>query len=159
MSGLAADCRSNGVRASAAAPVDPPSRTKGAAVQRTLFEQLGGFAKIRLIVSDFYDRALDSPTLSPYFAGVDVRRLIDHQTKFVASITGGPVSFTEEHIGRVHAHLRVRGVDFDEMAVVLQETLEDNGVDDAAVARIIAQVARMRGRIVLDTPEALSAAS
>ena len=75
------------------------------------------------------------------------------------SITGGPVSFTEEHIGRAHAHLRVRGVDFDEMAEVLQETLEDNGVDDASVARIIAQVTRMRGRIVAGEAGALPVAS
>jgi hemoglobin len=128
-------------------------------VQRTLFEQLGGFAKIRLIVSDFYDRALDSPTLAPYFSGIDMRRLVDHQTKFVASVTGGPASYSDEHIGRAHAHLHVRAVDFDEMAIVLRETLEDNGVADADVARIIGQVARMRSRIVSDPVDALQGVS
>jgi hemoglobin len=41
---------------------------------------MGGFAKVRLLVSEFYDRVLDSDTLAPYFDGIDMRRLIDHQT-------------------------------------------------------------------------------
>ena len=51
----------------------------------TMFEKYGGFAKVSRIVSSFYDKALDSPILAPYFTGVDMRRLIDHQTKFASS--------------------------------------------------------------------------
>jgi truncated hemoglobin YjbI len=35
----------------------------------TLFERVGGFARVRLMVSDFYERVLDSTLLAPYFAG------------------------------------------------------------------------------------------
>lgn len=114
----------------------------------TTFDRLGGFAKIRVLVSDFYERLLENDRLASYFAGVDMRRLIDHQTKFVASVTGGPASFTNEHLGRVHQHLNISEADFDELAEVLRDTLEDNDVDATDVDRILAQVGSVRHHIV-----------
>ena len=77
------------------------------------------------IVSSFYDRVLDSPILSPYFEKTDMRRLIDHQTKFIASIMGGPASYSNDVLERVHAHLNIDQEAFDEMVLILGETLED----------------------------------
>jgi hypothetical protein len=66
-----------------------------------MFERYGGFAKISKIVSDFYGRVLDSPIMGPYFEESDMKRLIDHQTKFIASIMGGPASHPQEWLGRI----------------------------------------------------------
>ena len=41
-------------------------------MKSSLFERVGGFARVRLIVSDFYDRILDSETLRSYFEDIDV---------------------------------------------------------------------------------------
>lgn len=117
-------------------------------MRSAVFERMGGFAKVRLLVSEFYDRVLDSDTLAPYFDGIDMRRLIDHQTKFISSVTGGPASFTDEHLERAHRHLRIRPEHFDEMGQVLVETLEDFDIDPAIVSRIVAQVMSVRDRIV-----------
>lgn len=117
-------------------------------MKSAVFEKLGGFAKVRLLVSEFYDRVLDCDTLAPYFDGVDMRRLIDHQTKFISSVTGGPASFTDEHLARAHHHLRILPEHFDEMGQVLVETLEDFDVDPAIISRIVAQVMAVRARIV-----------
>ena len=46
----------------------------------TVFERYGGFAAVRKVISAFYDKLLDSEMLSGYFANIDMRRLIDHQT-------------------------------------------------------------------------------
>jgi len=95
---------------------------------QTMFERYGGFAQVRRIVSAFYDRALDSPVLQGYFAGISMPRLIDHQTKFVASVMDGPASFTDEALERIHAPLGISHDEFLEMARLLRETLEDFGV-------------------------------
>jgi hemoglobin len=113
-----------------------------------IFERLGGFARVRLLVSDFYDRVRESETLAPCFDGIDMRRLIDRQTKFISSVTGGPASFTDAYLERSYRHLRIRPEHFDEMSQVLVETLEDANVDADFVARIAAQVAAVRERIV-----------
>ena len=59
----------------------------------SMFERCGGFTTVRKVVAAFYDKVLDSPSLSRHFANVDMRALIDHQTKFITYVMGGPASF------------------------------------------------------------------
>lgn len=117
-------------------------------MKASLFERVGGFARVRLMVSDLYDRILDSDRLRPYFEGIDIRRLIDHQTKFVSSLLGGPASFTNEHLTRAHAHLGLSGEEFTEMAEIFREVLEDFEVPDAEVERLHAHVLSLREHVV-----------
>jgi hemoglobin len=117
----------------------------------SLFDRLGGFARIRLLVADFYERILDSDRLRPYFDGVDTRRLVDHQTRFISAIMGGPASFSDEQIGRAHRHLGIGDRDFDEMVELLRETLEDHGLDDGDVERVCAHVLSLRAFVVADS--------
>lgn len=90
----------------------------------TIFERYGGFASVSRVVLDFYNKILDSPVTSPYFAGIDMRRLIDHQTLFIASIMGGPASYTDEHLERVHTGLGITEDAFMEVLALLKETLK-----------------------------------
>jgi hemoglobin len=92
---------------------------------RTIFERYGGFAQVSRVVSSFYDRVLDSPLTRPYFEGTDMRRLIDHQTKFLSFLMGGPASYTHDHIERVHARLGITDAAFVEVVTLLKETLGD----------------------------------
>ncbi len=113
----------------------------------TIFERYGGFAKISRVVSAFYDRVLDSPLLAPYFAGVDMRRQIDHQTKFMASVMGGPASYTREHLERVHHRLAITDEAFDMLVELLRETLEDFGFAEGDIATIYGNVVAHRSII------------
>jgi len=126
---------------------------------RSLFERLGGFVRVRLIVSEFYERVLASDLVRHHFEGVDMRRLVDHQTKFVASVMDGPASFSDEHLRRVHATLGVTHREFDEVAVILRETLEDFDIAAPDVDRICAQVLGLRDCIVAPDAAAIDAAS
>ena len=71
----------------------------------TLYDKYGGFAQLNRFVIAFYDALLDSEEIGPYFDEVDLEQLIDHQTKFVSGLLGGPASFTDEHLRRAHARL------------------------------------------------------
>ncbi|MEQ9640728.1 MAG: group 1 truncated hemoglobin [Alphaproteobacteria bacterium] len=114
----------------------------------SMFEKYGGFASVSRIVSTFYDRLLESPQLAGYFEGVDMRNLIDHQTKFIAQVMGGPASYTNEQLQRVHAPHRINQAAFEETAMVLQEALEDHGVEDEDVRAIMNQVAARSSYVV-----------
>lgn len=98
-------------------------------MRQSIFEKYGGFAKVSRIVMTFYDKILDSPITAPYFSNTDMRRLIDHQTKFIASVMGGPASYTNEHIERVHARLKINETAFNEALTLLIESLEDHDFD------------------------------
>jgi hemoglobin len=114
----------------------------------TMFERYGGFAQVSRIVSSFYDRVLDSELLAPYFATVDMRRQIDHQTKFFASLMGGPASYTSEHLARVHQKLAITDQAFDELALVVRETLEDFDFDESDIATVYGEIVSYRSFIV-----------
>ena len=67
-------------------------------MSRTVYEQLGGFVVVRKIVTEFYNNVLDNEELATFFSTTDMERLIDHQTKFISMLLGGPVSYTEEQL-------------------------------------------------------------
>ncbi len=121
---------------------------KGRTMSTTMFERYGGFASVSKVVMAFYDKALDSEILEPYFAGVEMRRLVDHQTKFISSLMGGPASYSDQKLKEVHAHLSIDTRAFEEMAFLLRETLEDAGMDDEDVESIISEIARRKSLIV-----------
>lgn len=104
---------------------------------RTVLERYGGFPFLSKVVMSFYERVLDSDVLGPYFEDVDMRRLIDHQTKFVAFLMGGPASYTNDHLAHIHARLGVTRPDFDVMIETMQSTLEDFDLDSGDISDVI----------------------
>lgn len=115
---------------------------------QSMYERHGGFSTVRRVVSDFYDRVLDSDDLAHYFAHTDMKRQIDHQTKFVSFLLGGPTSYSDEHIERVHARLKITLPDFDLMVATMCETLEDHDFTDTEVADVEQELRRRESLIV-----------
>lgn len=115
---------------------------------QSIFERYGGFSSVSRVVSDFYRRVIDSPVLADYFDGIDMRTLIDHQTKFVATLMGGPASFTDEHLARVHAHLGITDQAFNEMTTLLRETLEDFDYDQTDISHVHGAIMARRPYVV-----------
>ena len=115
---------------------------------QSMFERYGGFAVVSRIVSSFYDRVLDSDSLSPYFADTDMRRQIDHQSKFISSLMGGPASYSNDQLQRSHERLKINDADFNEVIAVLTETFEDAGVSASDVSTIIRDINSRRSIIV-----------
>lgn len=106
----------------------------------TLFDKYGGFAAVSKLVMAFYDRILDSDQVGGYFEDIDMKRLIDHQTKFVASIMGGPASFSDDMLKRVHARYEVSREDFDEVARLLRETLMEFGIEHEDIETVMFEI-------------------
>lgn len=117
-------------------------------MKQTMFERYGGFASVSQVVSAFYDKVLESPVTAGYFENTDMKTLIDHQTKFISSIMGGPASFTSDTLERVHARLGIDEAAFIEVTKLLQETLEDFGMEEADVRTICDELLRSKRLIV-----------
>jgi hemoglobin len=110
------------------------------ALNQTIFERNGGFASVRKIVSTFYDYMLDDETMAPYFAGVDMRRQIDHQSKFISAVMGGPGSYSDDHLQRVHARLGIDHKAFAIMGSLLKEAMEDHDMAPADVDAVMHEI-------------------
>jgi hemoglobin len=116
---------------------------------RTIFERYGGFASVSRVVSSFYDKILDSPVTSPYFANTDMKRLVDHQTKFIAHLMGGPASFTDEHLKSVHSDRHISEEAFAEAMELLTETLEDFDFEPADIRQVEAEMVARKPYVVV----------
>lgn len=120
------------------------------AVEGSLFDKYGGFSAVSKIVLRLYDRVLDDDDVGPFFDDVDMPRLIDHQTKFLSSLMGGPASFTDDHIERAHARYEIHDLHFDKLRGLIVETLEEFSLDPQDVAAIVAAFDARRGLLVKD---------
>lgn len=115
---------------------------------QTIYERHGGFSTVRKVVSDFYDRVLDDEQLARHFGHTDMRVLIDHQTRFVSFLLGGPAGYSDEHIERVHARLGITLAEFDAMVLTMLETLEDHAFTDTERADVEQELRKREALIV-----------
>ncbi len=115
---------------------------------QTLFERSGGFSNVRQIISAFYDKVLESENLEKHFVNVDMRRMIDHQTKFISAMMQGPASITDDMLYRAHRALQITPSEFNEVAYLLRETLEDFDLDEADISHVCNEVRKREPLIV-----------
>jgi hemoglobin len=114
----------------------------------TMFERYGGLPFVTRFVLSFYDRVLASIRLAPFFAHTDMQRLVEHQAKFISTVMGGPISYSNAVLREVHAHLDIDEQAFDEMILLFKATLEDSKIADTDVETIIADLNARRRYIV-----------
>ena len=117
-------------------------------MEKSLFDKYGGFSSVSKIVLSLYDRLMEDDDVGPFFDDVDLPRLIDHQTKFVASLMGGPASFTDDHIERAHSGMIIHDHHFDRLKEILAETLSDFDVEDADIAAVLSTFEARRGLLI-----------
>ncbi|MFT5424652.1 MAG: hemoglobin [Phycisphaerales bacterium] len=117
-------------------------------MEQSLYDKLGGFATVRKLVTDFYDKVLSEEQLSPFFQHTDMASLIDHQTKFWATILGGPVSYTHEQLHKMHSGMSIKDLHFDLIVELIGETLEDHDVDESVIDNVSEQLQGYRASIV-----------
>jgi hemoglobin len=117
-------------------------------MSQSLFQKYGGFARVSRVVLTFYDKVLDSEQIGDFFDDIDMSRLVDHQTKFISSLLGGPAAYTDDRLQQLHAHLGISNQDFDEMAKLLGEALDENRFEPADTVAVIREIEARRSYIV-----------
>lgn len=116
--------------------------------EQTLFEKYGGFSQVSRVVLAFYDALLDSEEIGPFFDDIDMSKMVDHQTKFIASLLGGPASYTDIQLHQLHARLDIKDHHFDELKVILEETLIGHGFDGEDISAVLQEFENRRKLIV-----------
>lgn len=117
-------------------------------MSQSLYEKYGGFATVSRIVMRLYDQILDDDDLGPFFDDTEMPKLIDHQTKFIASLMGGPASFTDAHIMGAHRGLDINDLHFDRLKELVAGTLEEFGVETEDANQVLAAIETRRAVLV-----------
>jgi hemoglobin len=109
----------------------------------TLYEKYGGESIIKTVVNDFYGRLQKSPTLKPFFEGVNVDELITFQIHLFTQLMGGP-KFDLSVYGTTYPRLPIKDENFLEVAEVLEETLISAKIESEDIETILSLVASTR---------------
>ncbi len=115
---------------------------------QTLFQKYGGFPTLSGIVMTMYDKVLDSDQIGDFFEEIDMKRLVDHQAKFISSLLGGPASYPDERLRHRHGHLGISGPDFAEMVKLLGKALKEHGFEPADCDAVMHEMEARRSYIV-----------
>lgn len=117
-------------------------------MSETLFDKYGGFSTISGIVHSFYEKVMDEDSLLHYFQGIDMERLARHQTDFLTMVFGGPVSYSQQALRESHRRLAIVEDDFECVADLLEEALEEADVSDEDIAAVMQTILASKGDIV-----------
>ena len=75
-------------------------------------------------------------------------RLMDHQTKFISSILGGPGTISDERLRVVHQQIQITDAEFDEVATLLADALRHHGMEEKDISAVVVAVEQKRSLIV-----------
>ncbi len=112
------------------------------------FQKYGGFSTVSRVVMSFYELVLDSDLVGHHFEDVDMPRLMDHQTKFVSALMGGPAAMGDDRLAHVHRDLKISDEEFDEIVQLLADAMREHGMDASDIDQVAGIFLAKRGLIV-----------
>ena len=118
---------------------------------RSLFDRIGGEARIRPIIREFVYQMVDDTMIGFFFHGVDRERLADLEYQFTAQFLGAKVAYEGRPIHSAHRRHRIMGGQFDRRRRILEETLLRHGIEPDLRCAWLAHVDNMR-KVVTDDP-------
>lgn len=114
----------------------------------TLYQRLGGEAKVRKIVKDVLDRNFNNPVIGHHFQKVDMDKLNERVFEFFSMGTGGPHQYTGRDMRSAHSDLNITEDDFDRGNTDMILALKENGVADQEINEVIGILDSMKRDVV-----------
>lgn len=115
-----------------------------------LFAKLGD-AKLRAVVSDFYDRLFADLMIGFMFAGKDKQHLIDREVEFTAKFLGAAnITYAGRPLRTAHAAHTIFGGQFERRFQILKETMADHAVDPDVQRVWIEHTDALRSQVTRD---------
>jgi hemoglobin len=116
----------------------------------SLFEKYGGFAVLYPLVGEFYDAVLDSDIVSYIFEPISMDALIDHQTKFLAAVMGGPGEYDDRKLKSAHNKFKITETEWNEVVSILIDTLKNFKVDENDITILVNVINSKKALIVME---------
>ena len=114
----------------------------------SLYERLGGEAKLRKIVNDILDKNYNNPDIGHHFRKVDMKKLKQLVFEFFSMGTGGPHKYTGRDMRTSHTGLNISEDDFQKGNLDVLMALEENGIGEAERNEVIAILNSLKRDVV-----------
>ena len=119
---------------------------------KSLYERIGGAAAVEAAVEIFYKKILADFTLWPFFEGVDMKRMVQHQVNFMTYAFGGPNHYSGRGLKQAHSRLvRDKGLGekhFGLVAAHLQATLRELNLPGSLIHEVMAIVGSTKADVL-----------
>ncbi len=115
----------------------------------TLFEQIGS-AKLRDVLTDFYDRVFGDVMIGFMFEGKDKARLIDKEYELVAALLGADIKYTGRPMRSAHAAHTIFGGHFERRMQLLRNVFAANAVPAEVAKAWLDHAESLRSQITKD---------
>jgi truncated hemoglobin YjbI len=96
----------------------------------TLYDELGGEAKLRAIIDRFVDRVVSDVMIGFFFDGVDRQALKRFEAQHAARLLGADVRYEGRPLREAHQKHRIMGGQFARRRQILKEVLEAERVPE-----------------------------
>ncbi|MFI6170736.1 group 1 truncated hemoglobin [Nocardia sp. NPDC051052] len=116
-------------------------KQRSTATAAPIFDQIGGYQALEVVVADFYVRVLADDQLAGFFTGTNMNRLRGKQVEFFAAALGGPDPYTGAPMKQVHQGRGITMAHFGLVAEHLTNALVAAAVPAAVVTQIISAIA------------------
>jgi hemoglobin len=113
----------------------------------SIYDRIGGYQGLEVVVEDFYCRVLDDEHLAGFFAGTNMKRLKGKQVEFFAAALGGPRPYTGAPMKQVHQGRGITMDHFNLVAAHLTDSLRAAGVPETTIGDILAAIAPLASDI------------
>lgn len=113
----------------------------------SIYDRIGGYEAIEVVVEDFYARVLADDQLSGFFTGTNMSRLKGKQAEFFAAALGGPQPYTGAPMKQVHQGRGITMHHFTLVAGHLGDALTAAEVAPETVAEILGAIAPLAADI------------
>ena len=90
----------------------------------TLYEKMGGEAKLRQVIDTFIDRVFADRMIGFFFRSADKARIKEMEFQFTAKFLGADIEYRGKPLNEVHAKHPIMGGQFMRRLQILRETLE-----------------------------------
>lgn len=101
-----------------------------AAIDKTLFDRIGGINTLQKVHKIFYDKAYAHSWLKLYFTDKPQNVLEEQQTDFMAQLIGGPKRYAGKTPKMAHQHINVTEELFKLRQDMLSESILEVGLSD-----------------------------
>lgn len=123
------------------------------------FDKIGE-AKLRAVLTDFYDRVFRDVMIGFMFQGKDKQHLIEREYEMTAKMLGANVEYRGQPLRTAHARHTIFGGHFERRMQIMREAMADHDVDPEVrqiwidhTNALRAQITRDQGSECKDTAE------
>ena len=114
----------------------------------SIYQKYDGFSGVTSIVKIFYQKVRKEEKLAKYFSKVRWELLMEYQAKFLSKVLGGPDNYEGRSLQEAHQSLNITKDDFVLLGGLMQESLEEAGIEASDVTTIMGLIFSVKEQII-----------